>query len=91
MTLTWRSTDLVLDIRSTGGGPSTGTVRSSGYGLRGLTERVHLVGGSLNAGPADGGWLVHAELPIAEQPPGIPPATPVVPPSPPNEIEASSP
>ena len=87
VTLTWRSTDLVLDIRSAGGGPSTGTVRSSGYGLRGLTERVHLVGGSLNAGPADGGWLVHAELPIAEQPPG----SSVVPPSPPNEIEASSP
>ena len=87
VTLTWRSTDLVLDVRSTGGGPSTGTVRSSGYGLRGLTERVHLVGGSLNAGPADGGWLVHAELPTAEPPP----VSSVVPPSPPHEIEASSP
>ena len=87
MTLTWRSTDLVLDIRSTGGGPTTGTVRSSGYGLRGLTERVGLVGGSLNAGPADGGWLVHAELPTAEPRP----VSSVVPPSPPNEIEASSP
>jgi signal transduction histidine kinase len=87
VTLTWRSTDLVLDIRSTGGGPSIGTVRSSGYGLRGLTERVHLVGGSLTSGPADGGWLVHAELPIAERPPD----GSVGPPPPPNEIEASSP
>ena len=87
VSLTWRSTGLVLDIRSTGGGPTAGTVRSSGYGLRGLTERVGLVGGSLTTGPADGGWLVHAELPTAEPPP----VGSVVPPSPPNEIEASSP
>jgi signal transduction histidine kinase len=87
VSLTWLSTDLVLDIRSTGGGPTIGTVRSSGYGLRGLTERIHLVGGSLTFGPADRGWLVHAELPIAERPPD----RSVVPPPPPNEIEASSP
>ncbi len=36
----------------------------SGLGLVGLSERVALVGGSLQAGPtADGGWRVRAHLP----------------------------
>jgi signal transduction histidine kinase len=36
-----------------------------GYGLLGMTERVHLLGGTLRAGPApEGGWAVDAELPM---------------------------
>ncbi|OLZ49904.1 sensor histidine kinase [Amycolatopsis keratiniphila] len=35
-----------------------------GFGLLGMTERVHLLGGTLRAGPApEGGWTVDAELP----------------------------
>ena len=35
-----------------------------GFGLLGMTERVHLLGGTLRAGPApEGGWAVDAELP----------------------------
>jgi signal transduction histidine kinase len=35
-----------------------------GFGLRGLTERVAAVGGSIKAGPgAAGGWVVEASLP----------------------------
>jgi signal transduction histidine kinase len=34
-----------------------------GYGLAGMRERLRMVGGSLVAGPADGGWRVHAEVP----------------------------
>lgn len=35
-----------------------------GFGLLGMTERVHLLGGTLRAGPApDGGWTVDADLP----------------------------
>jgi signal transduction histidine kinase len=37
---------------------------SHGFGLLGMTERVHLLGGTLRAGPAlGGGWAVDAELP----------------------------
>jgi signal transduction histidine kinase len=38
----------------------------SGSGLRGLRERVEIIGGTLRAGPrTDGGFAVHAELPVA--------------------------
>ncbi|HEX3221933.1 MAG TPA: sensor histidine kinase [Nocardioides sp.] len=37
---------------------------SNGFGLLGMTERVHLLGGTLRAGPApEGGWTVDADLP----------------------------
>jgi signal transduction histidine kinase len=37
----------------------------SGSGLRGLRERVAIIGGALNAGPCpDGGFAVRAELPV---------------------------
>jgi signal transduction histidine kinase len=36
----------------------------SGYGLQGIRERVLLIGGRVEAGPADGGWLVQAEVPV---------------------------
>jgi len=36
----------------------------AGFGLRGMTERVALLGGTLQAGPrAEGGWCVEAVLP----------------------------
>jgi signal transduction histidine kinase len=34
-----------------------------GYGLQGIRERVLLIGGSVEAGPTDGGWLVRAQVP----------------------------
>ncbi|MEE1942374.1 histidine kinase [Streptomyces sp. TRM 70361] len=38
-----------------------------GFGLRGLTERVNMIGGSVRAGPAaSGGWTVRATLPVEE-------------------------
>jgi len=37
-----------------------------GYGIVGMTERAEMLGGTLAAGPAEGGgWLVAAELPLA--------------------------
>lgn len=42
---------------------------SDGYGLAGLRERVHALGGELSAGPrADGGFAVRATLPLTEAP-----------------------
>jgi signal transduction histidine kinase len=37
---------------------------SGGYGLVGMRERVELLRGRLHAGPADGGWVVEAWLPL---------------------------
>ena len=36
--------------------------QSNGWGLRGIRERVDLTGGSLEAGPVDGQWIVTASL-----------------------------
>lgn len=37
-----------------------------GFGLTGMAERAHLLGGSFSAGPAQhGGWVVEAVLPVA--------------------------
>lgn len=44
-----------------------------GFGLRGLAERVNLVGGDLRTGPAaEGGWSVEATLPAAPAPVRVP-------------------
>lgn len=37
---------------------------SGGYGLVGMRERVELLHGRFTAGPADGGWVVEAWLPL---------------------------
>lgn len=35
-----------------------------GYGLSGLKERAELAGGTLDAGPCDGGWRVSLRIPV---------------------------
>lgn len=42
-------------------------VTGSGRGLIGMRERVAVLGGTLQAGPTDGGWRVSAHLPIPER------------------------
>ncbi|MFE0763447.1 sensor histidine kinase [Streptomyces smyrnaeus] len=45
-------------------------VSDSGFGLKGLAERVGLIGGSVQAGPVTaGGWGVEATLPVTPVPP----------------------
>jgi signal transduction histidine kinase len=40
--------------------------QAAGHGLAGMRERAAALGGSCQAGPADGtGWRVRAEIPIA--------------------------
>ncbi len=45
--------------------PALGRALGGGFGLRGLTERVNMIGGTVQAGPgASGGWSIRATLPV---------------------------
>ncbi|MEU8777178.1 histidine kinase [Streptomyces sp. NPDC048606] len=46
------------------GGNPTRTGGPAGHGLIGMRERVDLLGGRLDAGPAAEGWRLRAELPV---------------------------
>jgi len=51
-----------LQITNTGGGAQEPEA-DPGYGLTGMTERADLAGGTVDAGPFDGGFRVHLRLP----------------------------
>ncbi|MEV5753797.1 histidine kinase [Actinoallomurus sp. NPDC052308] len=53
------SNDMAGVLPPAGGPPAAG----AGHGLLGMRERVDLVGGSLEVGPAPGGWRLSALLP----------------------------
>ncbi|MBV9000490.1 MAG: sensor histidine kinase [Solirubrobacterales bacterium] len=54
-----------LDIEITDNGQSDSTGTSPGLGLQGMAERSAALGGQLDAGPVqEGGWRVHAVLPL---------------------------
>ncbi|MGH4015242.1 MAG: sensor histidine kinase [Pseudonocardiaceae bacterium] len=61
----------VRDDGGTAGGVQGGARArdGAGFGLVGLRERVELVGGHLEAGPADGGWRLAATLAVPTPPP----------------------
>ncbi|WP_344444432.1 sensor histidine kinase [Kitasatospora nipponensis] len=56
-----------LEVRNSGGAPDEVSAvladSGSGYGLLGMRERAELLGGSLQAGPEQGGWLVLLRVP----------------------------
>jgi signal transduction histidine kinase len=53
--------------RGTSGGPESNHLEP-GYGIAGMRERVSMFGGSLNAGPRQGGgWRVRATFPLPSQ------------------------
>jgi signal transduction histidine kinase len=61
-----RFTTHMLEVEVTDDGRGAATASDGGgHGLRGIAERVGLLGGELAAGPADsGGFLVRARLPL---------------------------
>jgi signal transduction histidine kinase len=55
-----------IDITVVDDGPGAATSNGHGHGLVGIRERVAVVGGTVDAGPADGGgFSVHARLPYS--------------------------
>ncbi|MFC8722665.1 sensor histidine kinase [Kitasatospora sp. NPDC057198] len=64
VTVDFRPGELRLTVRDDGPG-SAAPVAGSGYGIRGMRERVALLGGRLDAGPLPaGGFRVTAHLPL---------------------------
>jgi len=65
VTLDYTPTELGISVVDDGRGRST--TNGGGHGLVGMRERVSLFGGRLDVGPQpDGGFAVHAVLPLAE-------------------------
>ena len=64
--LSWRPSELVIEVVDDGQVNAGIEHLASGYGLVGLAERVKLVGGRLESGPAPrGGFRVYAVLPTS--------------------------
>ena len=60
---------LDIEVADRGGQPRVRRRRRDGHGLIGMRERAALYGGSVTAGPTEGGgWRVHARLPLSPEP-----------------------
>ncbi|MFG3125168.1 sensor histidine kinase [Streptomyces sp. NPDC048201] len=55
---------VTLDVRDKGGRPGELAASGGGYGLLGMRERVELLGGSLDAGPDEEGFVVTLKVPV---------------------------
>src|SRR4051794_15805155 len=69
VTVAYDEAALELTIRNDAGGIDTAAERESGgggHGITGMRERVAVFGGTLETGPHDGGFEVHAVLPYDE-------------------------
>ncbi|MFI0229681.1 sensor histidine kinase [Streptomyces sp. NPDC017086] len=56
--------EVTLDVRDSGGRPGELDGSGGGYGLLGMRERAELLGGSLDAGPDEGGFMVTLKVPL---------------------------
>ncbi|MER6328187.1 histidine kinase [Streptomyces sp. NPDC001034] len=54
---------VTLHVRDSGGRPGDLTASGGGYGLLGMRERAELLGGSLDAGPDEEGFVVTLKVP----------------------------
>ncbi|MGH9129344.1 MAG: sensor histidine kinase [Acidimicrobiales bacterium] len=70
--LSYEGSLLVIEVSDDGRGTLAGPGRFSegaGHGITGMRERAAAVGGTLEAGPGEGGgWLVRASLPLSVRP-----------------------
>lgn len=57
------SVRLLVNNGPAAGGPAPLAATGGGYGLPGITERLALLDGRVEAGPSAGGWRVAAEVP----------------------------
>ncbi|WP_055494356.1 sensor histidine kinase [Streptomyces sp. TP-A0356] len=55
---------VTLDVRDSGGSPGELAGVGAGYGLLGMRERAELLGGSLEAGPGEEGFVVTLRVPV---------------------------
>ncbi|MFG3199664.1 sensor histidine kinase [Streptomyces sp. NPDC048208] len=55
---------VTLDVRDRGGRPGELAASGGGYGLLGMRERAELLGGSLDAGPDEEGFVVTLKVPV---------------------------
>jgi signal transduction histidine kinase len=55
---------VMLNVRDSGGSPGELTGSGAGYGLLGMRERAELLGGSLEAGPGEAGFVVTLKVPV---------------------------
>jgi signal transduction histidine kinase len=53
-----------LEVRDSGGPPGELSGTGGGYGLLGMRERAELLGGSLEAGPGEEGFVVTLKVPV---------------------------
>jgi len=66
VTVTYGSTEIVVDVLDNGAGATAGVPETPGHGLRGMSERVASMGGRLHARPRPGGgFQVTAVLPVS--------------------------
>lgn len=63
--LEYRPDTVALEVSDEGGGGTAGelAVSGSGYGLLGMRERAELLGGTLDAGPGEEGFVVSLRVP----------------------------
>ncbi|MER7562466.1 sensor histidine kinase [Streptomyces sp. NPDC048523] len=64
MRLEYGEKQVTLVVRDSGGSAGDLTTTGGGYGLLGMRERAELLGGSLDAGPDDGGFVVTLKVPV---------------------------
>ncbi|MEU7342018.1 histidine kinase [Streptomyces sp. NPDC007074] len=56
--------EVTLAVRDSGGAPGQLGASGAGYGLLGMRERAELLGGSLEAGPDEEGFVVTLKVPV---------------------------
>ncbi|MFJ4526034.1 sensor histidine kinase [Streptomyces sp. NPDC088810] len=62
--LDYREHEVTLNVRDSGGRPGELNGAGGGYGLLGMRERAELLGGSLDAGPDEEGFVVTLKVPV---------------------------